>query len=363
MYSLAIELAKPANNDRIRVHYSRGQVKRTIVLLVGFACLSGLSVRIAYGQSCDKLNSLRSSTYNFHPAKLSSAERNTKSREMDSFWTAVKEAGPRGIPCLKQMLDDTQNDPYFVFDGSSLLLSLAQDHDSFLLVQRVLPKTSLDDVDIASYVRLVLHLSIKGADIGPLAHKYLIYPNVDTYLPEHGAMKLDRLAGATLLYGSMPPDEADKDLSDVVKDEKSPSRDVAAEVLALNMTDASFRFMKSNATTIPLSATDHHYIDPVLRYAGYHSAQTPEFSRERVVQFLQQIPNFTSDFPGVAGNSALEESASNLLTEADLPLLREARRKSIQGVSDESLDEYFALSTIMLNVINRLDLYADFRSH
>lgn len=338
-------------------------MKRRIALLAGFLSLLCLLPWIAYGQSCDRLNSLRSSTYNFHPAKLTSAERNTKSREMDSFWAAVKESGPQGITCLKQLLDNTQGDPYFVFDGSSLLLSLQEDRDSLLLVQRVLPRTSLDDVDVASYVRLVLHLSIAGADIGPLAHKYLIYPNVDTYLPEHGAMKLDRLAGATLLYGSMPPEEADKNLSDEVENEKSSSRDVAIEVLALDMTGTSFRFMKSNAVTIPLSATVRQYIDPVLRYDRYHPAQTPKFSRERVIQFLRQIPNFTSDFPGVAGNAALEESASDLLTEADLPLLHEARQKSIQSVSDESLDEYFALSTIMLNVINRLDLYADSRSH
>lgn len=338
-------------------------MKRTIVFLLGFLGLSGLPQHIAHSQSCDPLNSLRSSTYNFHPAKLTNAERNIKSREMDSFWAAVKQAGPPGITCLKQMLDGAPSDPYFVFDGSSLLLSLQHDRASLLLVERVLPGTSLDDVAIASYVRLVLHLSISGVDIGPLAHKYLVYPNVDTYLPEHGAMKLDRLAGATLLYGSMPQDQAAQDLTAVVEDEKSPSREVALELLALNMADASFRFIKSNAATVPLSAAAHQYIDPVLRRTPYHARPTPKFSRERVIQILRQIPNFTPDFPGVAGNADLEESASDLLTEADLPLLQEARRKSIQSVSDESLDEYFALSTIMLNVINRLDLYANFRGH
>jgi hypothetical protein len=52
-----------------------------------------------------------------------------------------------------------------------------------------------------------------------------------------------------------------------------------------------------------------------------------------------------------------------MLTEADLPAVREARRKSIHGLSDESLYEYFAYTTIIRGVINRLDLYKEYRVH
>jgi hypothetical protein len=57
------------------------------------------------------------------------------------------------------------------------------------------------------------------------------------------------------------------------------------------------------------------------------------------------------------------ESAIANLTEADLPLVREARRKSLHGLSDESLGEYFAFSRLILGVINRLDLYKEYRVH
>jgi len=58
----------------------------------------------------------------------------------------------------------------------------------------------------------------------------------------------------------------------------------------------------------------------------------------------------------------IESSTANL-TQADLPLVREARRKSLHGLSDESLGEYFAFSRLILGVINRLDLYMEYRIH
>ena len=49
------------------------------------------------------------------------------------------------------------------------------------------------------------------------------------------------------------------------------------------------------------------------------------------------------------------------LEAGDLESLREARRRSITGVSDEALAEYFAITRVMLGWVNRLDLYRDLR--
>ena len=65
----------------------------------------------------------------------------------------------------------------------------------------------------------------------------------------------------------------------------------------------------------------------------------------------------------MAGDKEFIQSAIALLQEEDLPALREARRKSIYGLSDEALHEYFALSRILLGVTNRLDLYKEWREH
>ncbi len=70
-----------------------------------------------------------------------------------------------------------------------------------------------------------------------------------------------------------------------------------------------------------------------------------------------------SDKKMVADIREFIESAIANLTEADLPLVREARRKSLHGLSDEALGEYFAFSRVILGVINRLDLYKESRIH
>jgi hypothetical protein len=43
--------------------------------------------------------------------------------------------------------------------------------------------------------------------------------------------------------------------------------------------------------------------------------------------------------------------------------LLDARRRSIRGVSDESVDDYSELSVVLLNLVNVLDLYRDYRTH
>jgi len=40
-----------------------------------------------------------------------------------------------------------------------------------------------------------------------------------------------------------------------------------------------------------------------------------------------------------------------------------ARRKAVFNVSDESLEEYLAFTQLMIRLINKLDLYKDYRAH
>ena len=56
-------------------------------------------------------------------------------------------------------------------------------------------------------------------------------------------------------------------------------------------------------------------------------------------------------------------SAVATLKAEDFETLREARRKSLVNVSDESLSEYLAFTQVMIGLLNRLDLYKDYRSH
>ena len=44
-------------------------------------------------------------------------------------------------------------------------------------------------------------------------------------------------------------------------------------------------------------------------------------------------------------------------------VMREARRKALYNISDESLSEYLAYTQVMIRLMNRLDLYKDYRAH
>jgi len=47
----------------------------------------------------------------------------------------------------------------------------------------------------------------------------------------------------------------------------------------------------------------------------------------------------------------------------DFETVRQARRKALFNVSDESLSEYLAYTQIMIRMLNHLDLYKDYRAH
>jgi hypothetical protein len=66
---------------------------------------------------------------------------------------------------------------------------------------------------------------------------------------------------------------------------------------------------------------------------------------------------------GIANHTAFMNSAVATLQPGDCELLRTARRKVLFNVSDPSLEEYLAFTQVMIGLINRLDLYKEFRSH
>jgi hypothetical protein len=66
---------------------------------------------------------------------------------------------------------------------------------------------------------------------------------------------------------------------------------------------------------------------------------------------------------GIANHAAFMNSAVATRQPGDFELLRTARRKALFNVSDQSLEEYLAFTQVMIGLINRLDLYKEFRSH
>ena len=83
-----------------------------------------------------------------------------------------------------------------------------------------------------------------------------------------------------------------------------------------------------------------------------------DYSSEVTLDLADEKPFFS-----IAGYKRFEKSAIATLTADDLSVVREARRKAVEGVSDETLYECFAHTRIILGLIYRLDLYREFRKH
>lgn len=351
------------------------------------------------------MNRAKARVYGFQPSRLSDKERQTKSQEMDAFWRLATQGKPASAECLRQQLSAEKRDGFFLFDGASLLYSLDQSEASAKLVTASLERADMAEIEPSGYLRLLLEMSSGGADIGPLARRYLEYPKVDTYVPQH-AMSLDRDMGALLLYGSMAPEKEDAYLISELGNKERYARATAALLLALNMTESSLKALHAFTGWNDLPEDSRKVVQSYRTYAPYQGPATPvKFSREEVLAYIGQLPHSEAEFRaamqrqeqyekqhpelvpkgklsdaqleaavnqkvqesppffGVAGADRFIESAEANLTEADLPMLREARRRAIQSISDEALGEYFAYSHIIRGVINRLDLYREYRVH
>lgn len=337
------------------------------LLSAAFTFVPGISR--AQSSGCDALRSSQHATYGFEPTRLTQAERTAKSQLMDQFWDAATALGPDAIPCVQGMLAANKQDPFFLYDGSALLFRLDKSPASLSAISAALAGTDLKDIQTADYLAFLIKLAHLDVDIGPLAAKYMAYPSVVTYLPNHGTMKLDRVDAAMLLYGSMNPEVAEKYLEPIATGSDLNARPAAVFALALNFTEASFRALHAGIPLEGLSADNEEVVRGIMQYTQQSEVPHTPLSHDQVLRRLAAVIQGDFDHidpanpPYVAGDDAFDASAGAQLTPADLPVLEAARRKSVRDVSDESLDEYVELSRTMLQVINRHDLYKKWRTH
>jgi hypothetical protein len=191
-------------------------------------------------ERCDPIQTAKKKTYGFKPAQLDSKTRDAKSKEMDGFWDLVKKDKSSGAPCLRALLAAETTDGFFLFDGAALLFALEPSEENTQVVLASLLRADLDQVDPSGQISLLMRLAKAGSDVGPHARRYLEQRKADAHLVMH-AMKMDRFMGALLVYNLMPAEQADRYLVEALDSANKEAQAVAAMVLALNLTETSFR--------------------------------------------------------------------------------------------------------------------------
>ncbi len=350
--------------------------------------------------TCDTLRASKSKVYGFHPAQLNESQIDAKGKELAAFWKQVQDAGPEGAACLKVMLAAETTDHNFQFDAGEVLYQMDPSPDSLNIVRDAVAQADFQESDPANYLSLALALSLAGVDIHPLAARLLRYPNATIHISEH-ALDLDADTAALFLYGSMPSTQATNALIAELQAPELFVRSAAAHLLAEQLNEDAFRTL-SRWDGVDKIAEEYRRNDvqAVLHYQPPDPAELaqPKFTREQVLNTIAALPHTRKEFDdamstrgaafdkklhdanltpeqlakavgesepiyGIAGHTAFLNSAVATLLPEDFKTLKDARRKALFNISDESLEEYLAFTQLMIGLINKLDLYKDYRAH
>lgn len=350
--------------------------------------------------TCADIRAEKSKTYGFHLAQLSEAQLDAKSKELDAFWKEVRGAGREGVTCIRTLLAEEKTDHVFQVDAANMLFPVDPSPETRDLIRDSLAQADFQESDPANYLSLALALDLVGVDVRPLASKLLLYPNAMIHISEHD-IDLDSDTAALFLYGAMDPSQASNALISLLDAHEPFVRAAAAHLLAEQMTEESFRALSK---WDGLSKIEEEFrrndIQAIMKYKPQNPADyaNPKFTRQQVLEAIASLPHTQKDFDhvmatkgaafdqqmrekkvtqqqlaqavadslpiyGITDHTAFQTSAIATLEPEDFAIIREARRKSLYDVSDESLAEYLAYTQIMIGMLNHLELFKEYRQH
>jgi len=360
----------------------------------------GAGIARAQAASCTDLRAQKDKVYGFHLTQLNEAQIDAKSKEIDAYWKQLQGAGPEGVSCLKELLTSEKTDHIFQFDAASFLFQLDKSPESLNLVKDAIVQTDFQETDPANYLSLALELGQRGVNIQSLAARLLLFPNAIIHISEH-SLDLDSDTAALFLYGSMDSAKASKSLITQLQAQEPFVRAAAAHLLAEEMTEEAFRTLSAWSGLADIKEDyRRNDIQSVMKYQAPDPAEfaNPKWTREQVLQVIAGLPHTRKEFDevmstrgaefdrqmrekkpsqeelakavgesepiyGIADRTAFQNAAVATLKAEDFDTLREARRRALYNISDESLSEYLAYTQVMIRLLNRLDLYKDYRAH
>jgi hypothetical protein len=124
-------------------------------------------------------------TYNFQPHLLQKQEIDAKSQVLDQFWKQAKSNRADYVPALRQELADFSNPPFFLYDGSVLLLSLADTPADRKVALAAMAHCDLLDVQHDDYFHQVHRMAVMGEDTTAAAFHVLDDPHYQVVVPQH----------------------------------------------------------------------------------------------------------------------------------------------------------------------------------
>jgi hypothetical protein len=156
--------------------------------IVNYCCILTflLLSRVAVGkQDTDNLHAEIQRIYNFQPHTLSQDQTAQKSSLLDNFWAKAESQPELYVPGLRRELADFTNPPFFLFDGSMLLMSLSKDPADRKIILAAVARSDLRDLQWNEYFLLVQSMAAQGEDTTAAAFHILTEPKFQVFIPEH----------------------------------------------------------------------------------------------------------------------------------------------------------------------------------
>ena len=142
--------------------------------------------------------------YNFQPHLLNQQQMAQKSTVLDQFWTRAEEQPELYVAALRQELGNFANSPFFLYDGSILLLSLSETTADRKIALAAISRCDLRDLKATDYFLQVHHLAALNEDTTAAAFHVLERPDFEVVFGEH---VLTLSQGYALVYLLLPTEQ------------------------------------------------------------------------------------------------------------------------------------------------------------
>ena len=142
-------------------------------------------------------------TYTFRPHELSDRQIQENAKRLDAFWDKAKADSASYVPAIREELGSADAPIFFLYDGSTLLLSLSDTAPDRALALRAISRCDVHDVQPSAYFHQVHGLAVRGEDTTEAALHVLSDPGFTVIVPQH-ALTLGQ--DYCLVYMLLPTD-------------------------------------------------------------------------------------------------------------------------------------------------------------
>jgi hypothetical protein len=300
---------------------------------------------------CQPLATRIRATYTFKPSRLTAAQQDQKSAALDQFWKQVQGDPLRLAPCLRAALNDPTADPFFLFDGSALLVAVDPGIESKALQVRLWSAAPLEDIDLRLWIETLAARAYEGFDVSAAGARWLSDLSHHYAAPgPTGDASIDAQLGALFLFGSQDESRSTPALARIAADGKHPGRLIAIWLLVFQLTPEAAQALRAvDVSAMPSEA--QAAIGAVLSpppLPATHPPAVPARIREHWLQafgaLLNGDPTTLNDLKQPDAGAHWADSLPTILKPEDVSLLRLVRRFTAKAATPAAGDEYIALS-------------------